>query len=508
MLGPLLLSVVLALIVSRLIQLFVARTKRRAATGSLALPRVSDATRRLAARAVRSARIAILPPLGHELAFSHLADALKRQGFEVRIWVLDTPGAKGREDASLGHPVDRDAKVRDALAAGDEERIAAALANALAMHSGTLASRICALCDAFQPDVLVHSLLYTALAKDLHDALGITLMPCTFYPLIPSKHLPPLAELPTAPAREYESGGMELNEFRSAAAPHARQTASLQGRRRAPTDIRYTLAAARSRYVATLNNLFQGALSPTHQLERKAVALPPITAEAYATLAVDPRSPTLCAWSPCALPRCPDWAGSIHTTGFMDRPTGATLSAEALPPSARQEAEQSNACSDDLEEFLRRGDPPVLFAWGSDGRFFPGSAKDMATYAAEVALNARVRAVVLGDWESIGLTDLPDGDVRAYAEGRMFFLNSHMAPPPLEAMVPRCVAAVTHGDVMVLSVCMRHAAPIILTCVNRSCRTCAPLEAPCLDPCPLRRCPVESRAAGRCYVRISSGPST
>ena len=59
---------------------------------------------------------------------------------------------------------------------------------------------------------------------------------------------------------------------------------------------------------------------------------------------------------------------------------------------------------------------------------------------------------------------VPEGELRAYASNRLYF---YTGAPPLEYLMPRCVAAVTHGDVSTISAAMRHAVPIVATPVFR-----------------------------------------
>jgi sterol 3beta-glucosyltransferase len=125
-------------------------------------------------------------------------------------------------------------------------------------------------------------------------------------------------------------------------------------------------------------------------------------------LNISPVSPTLC-------PPQPDWQGRYHLCGFFHPP----------------ERKENWQMPDDLQAFLKAGEPPVFMTFGSTTTFSI-SLVETARLMTEAVRLGKFRAVIQSRWED--LRGMPE-DPRIY---RLGFA-------PYQHIFPHCAAVVHHG---------------------------------------------------------------
>lgn len=142
-------------------------------------------------------------------------------------------------------------------------------------------------------------------------------------------------------------------------------------------------------------------------------------------------SPQLCLWlsSPVYQPRPPDWPDHVKQVGFtyFDAP-------KAWPVPA------------DVEAFLERDEPYVVFTLGFSAAMNPGSFFD---YAARAQSELGMRAVFLGGWAR-NLEAVKDTVHAAWIFA------------PLSTLLPRAVAIVHAGGYGSTSQALRHGVPQVV----------------------------------------------
>ena len=145
-------------------------------------PQPSEQSLELASKAVRTSRIAVAPPIGHEAAYAPLCRALSAQGYQVQLWLLGEaePEADGGGGPLHGLTVRSikvplgakaraaDAEMSAAIAEGSTARHSSALERRLSAHAPGVCSQFYALADAFHPDVLVCQWLLTGSSYSLY----------------------------------------------------------------------------------------------------------------------------------------------------------------------------------------------------------------------------------------------------------------------------------------------------------------------------------------------------
>lgn len=140
------------------------------------------------------------------------------------------------------------------------------------------------------------------------------------------------------------------------------------------------------------------------------------------------RRPILYGFSPLLLPRPPEWGPWIAVTGywFLERPE------DWRPP-------------DDLERFVRAGDPPIAIGMGSMVDERPKELADLVLTALE---RTGRRAVLLSGWGGIGPAELPP--------------NVYLADSvPYDWLFPRVSAAVHHGGLGSIAEALRAGIPSV-----------------------------------------------
>lgn len=124
-------------------------------------------------------------------------------------------------------------------------------------------------------------------------------------------------------------------------------------------------------------------------------------------LNIVPVSPALCA-------RMPDWDERVRVTGFLDVPEAA---AGAVP--------------EDVEAFLRAGEPPVLLTFGSMMATARPELDELVALAADAGRRAGCRMIV----------QVPPALRCEFASTDALLIAGHLPHP---AVMPRCAAVVHH----------------------------------------------------------------
>ena len=134
-------------------------------------------------------------------------------------------------------------------------------------------------------------------------------------------------------------------------------------------------------------------------------------------------------WSPAVLPEAPDGNVHVETTGFWQLPTPNTWS----PPA-------------ELENFLKRGPPPISIGFGS---LHDREAGELTNIVLEALRRARRRGVLLTGWGGLSKRDLPDS---------VFCLDE----APHDWLFQRVEAAVHHGGAGTTATALRAGVPSIV----------------------------------------------
>jgi hypothetical protein len=141
------------------------------------------------------------------------------------------------------------------------------------------------------------------------------------------------------------------------------------------------------------------------------------------------KTPTLAGYSPCVIPRPPDWGANQHVTGywFLDS------APDWRPPEG-------------LADFLASGPPPVCVGFGS---MSDGDA-EQATQAVDRALAATgLRAVLLTGW---GALSPPAGSDRLFVTEAV----------PHDWLFPRTAGVIHHGGAGTTAAAFRAGVPAVV----------------------------------------------
>ncbi|MCJ7549053.1 MAG: glycosyltransferase, partial [Anaerolineae bacterium] len=198
-----------------------------------------------------------------------------------------------------------------------------------------------------------------------------------------------------------------------------------------PPAVKGALGGAYNRisYGLARQMIWQGFRSADRMARSDVLHLPPAPLLGPFDAAATRDSPVLYGYSPCVIPRAPDWDSSIHVTGywFLDSDTGWT------PP-------------DDLAAFLEAGPPPVFVGFGSMSSRKPEEA---AALIVSALAHAERRAVLLSGWGGLRAAELPD---------TIMMVES----VPYDWLFPRVAAVVHHGGAGTTSAGLRAGVPSIV----------------------------------------------
>lgn len=138
---------------------------------------------------------------------------------------------------------------------------------------------------------------------------------------------------------------------------------------------------------------------------------------------------TLNGWSPTLLPQDPRWGANAETTGYWQLPTPAHW----RPPP-------------ELEEFLRRGPPPISIGFGS---VTERNAEELTSMVLEALRRVRRRGVLLTGWGGLSSQDLPD-------------CVYQIDEVPHDWLFQRVEAAVHHGGAGTTAAALRAGVPSVI----------------------------------------------
>ena len=168
---------------------------------------------------------------------------------------------------------------------------------------------------------------------------------------------------------------------------------------------------------------FQEPLKPSTRRSKGLTLLPMGPAEPW------PPFPVVYGYSPSMVPRPSDWPSHVHVTGLWD------------------ERGKQGALSDEIEEFLETGAPPLFIGFGS----MRGRKSDGLSDAVLSALRRTgQRAIVQRGWAELGSNQRDEGQILAVDE------VSHAA------LFPRVSAAVHHGGAGTTGASLRAGLPTLV----------------------------------------------
>lgn len=182
-----------------------------------------------------------------------------------------------------------------------------------------------------------------------------------------------------------------------------------------------------------------------HGQEMRARAgLPALTLDRFCHFLATADVPVLCAYSPALAPPPADYGAHVQVSGFCTLSVSAQL-ANFAPDAA-------------LRAFLAKpgASKPVYMGWGS---MIAGGKEHMAALAVGAAMQAGVRAVVLGGWARIGTDGLSES-LQAYASENVLFCPGSL---PHEWLLPQCSCAVIHGGAGTTAAVLRSGVPCVVT---------------------------------------------
>ena len=201
------------------------------------------------------------------------------------------------------------------------------------------------------------------------------------------------------------------------------------------------------------------------QAMRARASLPPLTLDRFCHFLATADVPVLCAYSPLIAPPPADYGTHVQASRWSPAPSpAATLPLTPSPCvqvsgfSTLSVAAQlsSFAPGQALRTFLAAGPKPVYMGWGS---MIAGGKEHMAALAVGAAMQAGVRAVVLGGWARIGAEGLP-AELRRYAAECVLFCADSL---PHEWLLPQCSCAVIHGGAGTTAAVLRSGVPCVVT---------------------------------------------
>ena len=203
------------------------------------------------------------------------------------------------------------------------------------------------------------------------------------------------------------------------------------------------------------------------QAMRARVSLPPLTIDRLCHFLATAEVPVLCAYSPLIAPPPADYGAHVQVSPCSPAlRLAVTLTLSPPPPPYVQVsgfcslsvAAQLASCmpGQALRTFLAAGAKPVYLGWGS---MLAGGKEHMAALAVGAAMQAGVRAVVLGGWARIGAEGLP-APLRRYAAEHVLFCADSL---PHEWLLPQCSCAVIHGGAGTTAAVLRSGVPCIVT---------------------------------------------
>jgi len=177
------------------------------------------------------------------------------------------------------------------------------------------------------------------------------------------------------------------------------------------------------------NQSFFRLLKPTLDACRQDVlGLPPKPWKYYASLDTS-RTPVVYGYSPCVLPKPPDWGDWLHITGywFLDSPAGWQ------PPAP-------------LVDFLEAGPPPVYIGFGS---MVDQEAQKVTGLVLEALHQTGERGILLGGWSQLGGGSLPATVLR-------------IESVPHDWLFPLMACVVHHGGTGTTAAGLRAGVPSII----------------------------------------------
>jgi UDP:flavonoid glycosyltransferase YjiC (YdhE family) len=141
-----------------------------------------------------------------------------------------------------------------------------------------------------------------------------------------------------------------------------------------------------------------------------------------------PPTPILCAWSPSVLPPSSDWNSNVHVTGyyFFDLNT-------------------SYQPTEELQNFLEAGDPPVCVSFGS---MVNRNAERIDHMVREALMQTGQRGIILSGW----------GRVNHPSSKELLYLDA----APHDWLLPRCKMIIHHGGAGTTSAGLRASIPNIV----------------------------------------------
>jgi sterol 3beta-glucosyltransferase len=141
-----------------------------------------------------------------------------------------------------------------------------------------------------------------------------------------------------------------------------------------------------------------------------------------------PRTPILCAWSPCLIPPSNDWPSNVHVTGYYFFPQNTSY----LPQ--RQ-----------LESFLRMGKPPICVSFGS---MINRDAEHIDGIVRQALKQTGNRGIILSGWSGVK---------RSSSDELLY-----MAAVAHDWLLPRCRMVIHHGGAGTTAAGLRAGIPNIV----------------------------------------------
>ncbi len=140
------------------------------------------------------------------------------------------------------------------------------------------------------------------------------------------------------------------------------------------------------------------------------------------------RTPILCAWSPSILPASSDWPSRVYVTGHFFFPL-----------------EESYSPFDELDLFLKSGQPPVCISFGS---MVNKDAERIDDIVVEALKKTNNRGIILSGW----------GGVTNQSSTDLLYLES----APHDWLLPRCKMIIHHGGAGTTAAGLRAGIPNIV----------------------------------------------
>ena len=140
------------------------------------------------------------------------------------------------------------------------------------------------------------------------------------------------------------------------------------------------------------------------------------------------RTPILCAWSPSILPTSSDWSPRTHVAGYFFFPQ-----------------DESYSPHNELNAFLKSGQPPVCISFGS---MVNKDAERINDIVVEALNKTNNRGVILSGW----------GGVKNQSSNDLLYLES----APHDWLLPRCKMIIHHGGAGTTAAGLRAGIPNIV----------------------------------------------